>query len=58
MYSLQVEQPKAVKGLSSMQFLVNQWKEIAISEDKEALKEYARKFKTKTRIVERYGGNE
>jgi hypothetical protein len=58
MHSLQIEEPKAVKGLSSMQFIVKRWREIAISESKEALEEYAKtagcdKLFIVWRIVER-----
>jgi len=41
MYSLEIEEPKVVKGLSSMQFIVKRWKEIAIADDEAALSEYA-----------------
>lgn len=46
MYSLMQEQPKAVKGLSSMQFIVRRWVELAISEDKDALQKYAESIMT------------
>jgi hypothetical protein len=36
-WSLQVEEPKAAKGLSSMLFTVYRWKEVAIG-DKKSLK--------------------
>ena len=58
MYALEVEQPKVVKGLSSMQFIVPQWKEIALCEDKNALIEYAKAtfdtVRLKWRIKARY----
>ncbi len=55
-YALEVEMPKAVKGLSSMLFTVRRWIEVALSDDKAALEEYAAEYPptTKTRVVERY----
>lgn len=58
MFSLQVEEPKPVKGLSSMIFTVKQWKEKAISDDRQSLIEYAHKAGYKKnhqvwRVVER-----
>ena len=41
MYSLEIEQPKTVKGLSSMRFTTQQWKEIAVGERDELI-EYAK----------------
>lgn len=46
MYSLKHEQPKVVKGLSSMLFTVKTWVEIAICEDEKVLRDYAQKVMT------------
>lgn len=55
-YALEREIPKVVKGLSSMQFTVKGWDEVALSDDMDALLEYAKTFpkQIKLRLIDRY----
>lgn len=56
-YVLEIERPKVVEGLSCMHFIVKQWKEVALSDNRHELEQYRQSLGDGFvfRIVNRYG---